>query len=394
MRTLPSLLLLLLLLAGGCARRPETIRIAVFNIRELSTDVLTATDKRGRGVEPQAVAAARVIQRVRPDILVINEIDHDYSTPQAAQDLALNLRRFQEHYLAHGPDPIRYDHAFAAPCNTGIPSGADLGRDGKVSTAEDAGSRGYADDCFGYGEYPGQYSMGVLSRLPVDAERARSWRRLLWRDMPGNNLPPGHFDESQLAALRLSSKSHWAVPVLAGGGVIHLVVAHPTPQGFDGPEDRNGRRNWDEARLVADIIGGAGWLVDDLGAPGGLGPEEEFVVLGDMNADPRRGTRIGGRTAIDQILAHPRVQDVSALQSSAGALRERAPGQPELHEFNTFGDRDGSRYDYALPSRGLAVRGAGVHWPSPLDDPDGAITAEFASDHRLVWVDVEAPGAP
>ena len=36
--------------------------------------------------------------------------------------------------------------------------------------------------------------------------------------------------------------------------VVHFLVSHPTPPVFDGPEDRNGTRNFDEIRFWADYI--------------------------------------------------------------------------------------------------------------------------------------------
>ncbi len=54
--------------------------------------------------------------------------------------------------------------------------------------------------------------------------------------------------------LRLSSKSHWDIPLQIGGAIVHVLTAHPTPPVFDGPEDRNGCRNHDEIRLWSDYI--------------------------------------------------------------------------------------------------------------------------------------------
>jgi hypothetical protein len=60
--------------------------------------------------------------------------------------------------------------------------------------------------------------------------------------------------------LRLSSKSLWDVPVnipLAPGAskVVHMLLHHPTPPAFDGPEGRNLLRNHDEIRMAADYVG-------------------------------------------------------------------------------------------------------------------------------------------
>jgi len=78
---------------------PSSVRIATFNIEELSTEALTSVDTAGKGIDPQAMAAADVIRRVRPDILVLNEIDLDWDHPE---DPTLNARRFADAYLARG----------------------------------------------------------------------------------------------------------------------------------------------------------------------------------------------------------------------------------------------------------------------------------------------------
>ena len=111
----------------GSAAAAPTVRLAVFNIWELSTAKITAVDAEGRGNDAQARAAAEIIQRVRPDVLVINEIDHDYDS-LAEGGYALNARRFADNYLATGGAPLEYEHAWAGPSNTGILSGMDLGR--------------------------------------------------------------------------------------------------------------------------------------------------------------------------------------------------------------------------------------------------------------------------
>ncbi|MFH0983033.1 MAG: endonuclease/exonuclease/phosphatase family protein, partial [Planctomycetota bacterium] len=160
---------------------------------------------------------------------------------------------------------------------------------------------------------------------------------------------------------------------------------HPTPPVFDGVEDQNGRRNFDEIRLWADYIAGgdrAAYLVDDQGRRGGLAPEASFVILGDLNADPVKGERAYGRAAIDQLLKLPRVQDPQPRRP--GIAEAPGPQSSELFKTADFG-----RLDYVLPSADLRVVAAGVFWPQPGDplhrlvaDPDPS------SDHRLVWVDI------
>jgi hypothetical protein len=357
-----------------------TVRVAIFNIWQLSTAKLTDTDEAGAGLDEQARAAATIVQRVRPDVLVINEIDHDYDTPDAG--LELNAERFARAYLATGESPIEYPYAWAAANNTGILSGADLNADAYVATAADVGSRAHGDDSYGYGEYPGQYSMAVLSRHPVDTAGVRSFRELLWRDLPGHHIPEDFYPPETLEVLRLSSKSHQDVPISVDGHRLHLLMSHPTPPVFDGDEDRNGRRNFDEIRLWALYLNGDGGLVDDQGTAGGIEPGASFVILGDLNARPDElDSNYDGMPPIAQLLGHPRVTDTARWAISAGAPADAPEATTE------FGGR-GARIDYVLPSSELVVLDGGVYWPDAQLDGEGNDLAKRASDHRLVWMDL------
>jgi endonuclease/exonuclease/phosphatase family metal-dependent hydrolase len=385
-----------LALAGGVAttrppgdeeQAPGGVRIALFNIRELRAGKIARTDERGVGVHPQLRAAARIIQRVKPDVLVLQEID--LYLDGDAVDLGRLARRFAEAYLGTGDDPIDYPFAFAAPSNTGQLTGIDLDRDGHVAGEADRGSRAHGNDSFGYGTYPGEYAMAVLSRLPLLADEARTFQKLLWRDLPGNHIPAGVYAPEALAVVRLSSKSHWDLPVRCGDRRLHLLVSHPTPTGFDGEEDRNGRRNFDEIKLWVDYLDDSEVLVDDRGRRGGYGSGEPFVIVGDLNARPDEERSIyDGKTAIAQLLEHPRVQDTGQLAVSRGALQDRPAGPPGYLERATAEFRGGVRIDYVLPSVDLEVTGGGVFWPAADADPEGHAWAEAASDHRLVWIDL------
>ncbi len=372
------------------AEQARTVRVAAFNIWELSREKLDQSSATGVWDHPQLRSAAEIVQRVRPDVLLLNEIDFDAEEQQ-------NARLFVERYLAvgqGGQEPIDYSHVFFEPSNTGVPSGHDLDNDGKNDGPADA---------YGFGRYPGQYAMALLSRLPIDSDGARTFQQLLWRDMPGHLIPDGRdgrpefYSPEEIEILRLSSKSHWDVPVSVGGRTLHVLASHPTPPVFDGEEDHNGRRNFDEIRLWADYLTGgeaAGppeggqrntYIVDDAGLPGALPAGAHFVILGDLNADPTRDTTYG-RTAISQLLDHPRVQDPRPKGAGGAAVDRPYDGPGELRTA-PYG-----RIDYVLPSRTLDVKDAGVFWPGP-DDPlrplvDGD---KKASDHALVWVDLRFP---
>ncbi len=370
----------------------RTLRVATYNIEELSTEQLTELGSEGAGSAPQPLAAAAIIQQVRPDILILNEVD----LPADGEPLR-NAQRFAANYLAWGDGAIDYPYAFAAASNTGLLSGYDLDGDGKSATPGDLGTRAYGGDSFGFGIYPGQYAMAVLSRYPLLADQVRTFQYFLWRDLPGHHIPPGFFEGGAEEVLRLSSKSHWDLPVQLGanhgGGLLHLFVSHPTPPVFDGPEDRNGRRNFDEIKFWVDYLADSPELYDDEGLPGGYRLDHPFVIAGDLNASPGvapDATQPGydGVTAIGQLLDHPRIQDTGAVCVSQGALAERTAGPPEFAECSTAAFLGGRRVDYVLPSSNLKVHGGGVFWPSEEEDAASRALAERASDHRLVWVDL------
>jgi len=363
----------------------QTVRVATYNTSlfrpapgGLLADLSTPDNA-------QARAVAEVIRRVDPDILLLNEFDYSPGSPSGV-DL------FRTNYLAaEGPGgpPVHYPCAFTAPANTGVPSGFDLDGDGAAAGPQDA---------FGYGAFEGQYGMALLSKYPVDAAGVRTFAKFRWQDMPGNLMPEGFCSGPVRAVLRLSSKSHWDVPVTVAGHILHVLASHPCPPAFDGPEQRNIRRNHDEIRLWADYVSGgarAGYLYDDAGRAGGLPPGERFVVLGDLNADPQDGRSWPG--AAGQLLRHPLIQD--PRPASAGAVESaRLQGGANVYHLSDprldtadFGRRTGNlRVDYVLPSKDLAVAGAGVFWPR-RGEPGAELAGRFpfpASDHRLVWVDL------
>jgi hypothetical protein len=237
----------------------------------------------------KARAVAETVQRVRPDVLLVNEFDHDPS----GRALELFARKYLEHGW-NGAAGVEYPYTYTAPVNTGVASGADLNGDGRVVTGP--GSDAYAGDAFGFGRFPGQYGMAVLSRYPLDAARARTFRLLPRAAMPGALVPVDpdsgepFLSPQAWATARLSSKSHWDLPVDAGWDrPVHLLASHPTPPAFDGRERRNVLRNHDEIRFWADYLtpGADGYVRDDAGAAGGLAPDVPFVLAGDLNADPR-----------------------------------------------------------------------------------------------------------
>lgn len=376
------------------ARKPSSVNAEGPTLRVATYNTSLFTDRPGglvqdlEGGSEQARQIAAVLQRMRPDVVLLNEFDFDPA--HRAADL------FQQRYLEQGQpgggDPLHYPHRYLAEVNTGVPSGLDLDGDGQVGSE----GRARGNDAWGYGLHPGQYGMLVLSRYPLDLAQVRTFRLLRWSAMPGALRPMqpetglSFHPDPVWQQLRLSSKSHWDIPIEWTHGTVHLLASHPTPPVFDGPEDRNGRRNHDEIRLWADYVsaGPHEWLCDDQGRCGGLASDASFVVLGDLNADPVDGDSTGN--AIDQLLRHPRIDDREPPRSE-GAVQQAARhglsqrGDPATHTGD-FGPRTGTlRLDYVLPSSDLRVVDRGVFWPR--EGEPGAEEAG-ASDHRLVWIDI------
>jgi endonuclease/exonuclease/phosphatase family metal-dependent hydrolase len=372
-------------IGGATNAAPDSVRVALFNIRELSGQKLDEVAADGSGANAQLRAAAEIVRRIRPDILVINEIDHDMD----GASLDGWARRFAALYLAAGENGVAYPYSFVAPNNTGVLSGLDLNADGVSSQPDDQGLREYGEDAFGFGTYPGQYSMVVLSSVPLDADRARTFQRFRWTDLPNSHMPDGFYSMASRETLRLSSKSHWDIPARLPGHTLRLLVSHPTPPVFDGDEDRNGRRNFDEIGFWSAYLDDSPWLYDDRGVNGGYNSDEAFLIIGDLNARPDASDGVyEGKPAVQQLLQHARVQDTGGRLTSAGALAGREPGPPSYLERSTAVFSGGWRLDYLLPSTDVTVADGGVFWPDPGEDPEAAALAEAASDHRLIWLDL------
>jgi hypothetical protein len=378
---------------------PTPVRFATFNASlnrfnagDLVADLSTPDNA-------QANTIAEIIQRNRPDVLLINEFDYD---DQGGAYDSLSAQLFQDNYLSeahNGAEPIYYPYRFVMPSNTGIPSGRDFNKNGSTTDP---------DDAFGFGFFPGQYGMAVYSMFPIDYEHARTFQTFLWKDMPGAMLPiepttgESWYDEGDLAVFRLSSKSHWDVPILIDGKTVHFLTSHPTPPTFDGAEDRNGTRNNDEIRFWADYIipSRSSYIYDDQGKYGGITPGDAFVIAGDQNSDPFDGDSVPG--SIQQLLDHPLVNTRVTPDSEGGpeqALLQDAANDTHLGDpaFDTADFSDAApgnlRADYVLPRKQLRILDAGVFWPLE-SDPLFSLVGTYpfpSSDHRLVWVDVTVP---
>ena len=374
------------------------LRVATYNLSlnrnvegQLVTDLSTTTNA-------QAKTVAEIIQRANPDIVLLNEFDFD------AEGEAADL--FRENYLEvsqGGADPVVYPYAYVAPSNTGIASGFDLNNNGAIVTTP--GAPGYGDDAFGFGAFEGQFGMAVLSKYPIDVDAVRTFQNFLWKDMPGALLPDDPntaapadwYSAEELAVFRLSSKSHWDVPIDVNGRTVHALVSHPTPPTFDGLEDRNGKRNHDEIRFWADYVTPgttARYIYDDAGATGR--PQARRVVR-----DPRRPERrparrrLGGpgdRPAARPPAHHRPAADLRGCRRGRGAAGRREPhapgrpgarhrrlqrqpgaGQPACRLRAAVARPAGTRRGGVLAGAGRPAVGAHGHVPVPVERPPARV---------------------
>jgi hypothetical protein len=298
----------------------------------------------------------QVLGRLNADILVLTSIDYDHNL------VALNA--LADAVAGFGAP---YPYRFALRPNSGHQTGLDLDGDGRFGEPEDAQ---------GYGRFSGQGGPAILSRFPIDKKTVRDFSAYLWADLPGALLPDG-MPGPVKAVQRLPTNAHWEVALtLPGDQRLSLLVWHATPPVFDGPEDRNGRRNHDEAAFWQKLIEGA------LQVPP---PTAPFVLIGDANLDPFDGD--GLPAAITALLRHPALQD----PAPAGTSTRTDPGHRGDPRLDTayFDQTGGLRVDYIMPSAGLRVTAAGVLWPEDTEPITATLAA--ASRHRPVWVDIARP---
>lgn len=347
MRAVLALAAALLALPAGA----EPLRIATFSpdLSRKGPGLLLRDIESGK--DKQVAAVVQVIRAAGPDVILLTGFDWDH-----------DMRALTAFAAALADAGADYPHLYAARPNSGLATGIDLDGDGR---------KGTGDDAQGFGMFMGEGGMALLSRHPVDLVEDHT--DFLWRDLPGHIMPPLPADAVEVQ--RLSSTAHWHLTVTAHGQPLHLLAYAATPPVFDGPEDRNGRRNHDETVFWLDRL-----------------PDAPFVVLGDTNLDPQDSE--GRHQAMEALFT--RVQDPRpaseggrlAPQDGANATHK---GDPALDTAVwPAADGPGSlRVDYVLPSADLTVLDSGVFWPAPGDAMSDTVAT--ASRHRLVWVDIDWP---
>lgn len=284
----------------------------------------------------EVTATLRIIAEADADLLLLQNVDWD-AEAQILKALA---------------QATGYRYMLSTRPNSGVATGLDLDGDGRLAEAEDA---------MGYGRFAGQGGMAVLSRVPLTQEADLS--ATLWKDLPGSLSQ----DPPDIAAIqRLASVAHWVVTLETPS--LRIFTLHAQTPVFDGPEDRNGRRNHDEiARFIP--------LIDASDRP--------VILAGNLNLDPIDGE--GRQEVLHHLLEHPRLQDPAPR--STGAVAAADPdhrGDPATDTADWPDGKPGNlRVSYILPDTALTVVDSGVLWSQPHH--------AAAGPHRLVWVDIAIP---
>lgn len=287
---------------------------------------------------PKVQSTSRTIVQYRPDILIIQSFDYDAQFA-ALKALALLLNRAE----------LDLAYLYAPRPNTGIPTGFDIDGNGRTNDPRDAQ---------GYGRFPGQAGIAVLSRYPIDQDAVETFSHLLWKATTQFDEIESFLPREAIAIQRLASVAYAAIPFTINDKKLWVLTHHATPPVFDGPEDRNGHRNADENLF---------WL----GQLSSKRYDAPYVLAAQMNVDPFLGE--GHHHVISDILTSNLLNDPfeNWPHSDAHTVTYHSPGPGNL------------RVSYVLPSPDLEVISAGLSPPF-----EGQTDS---SRHRLVWIDVALP---
>ncbi len=363
---------------------------------------------------------AAIIQKNKPDVLVLNEFNNDGNGENKEI-----IKLFQDNYLSIGQsmnsidggdtlEPIEYPFFETYGTNTGLNSNMDLDNDGKINSGP--------IDAFGFGYYHGHYAFGLMSKYEIDSENTRTFQNFKWKDLPNSKIPKIEEDNGKIPLgmklgddwftqkewnnFRLSSKNHVDVPIKIKVGNktknIHLLISHPTPPVFEvGGTKTNLYRNMAEVRFWKEYIENNSTLYDDDGKFGGInGLKEKFIILGDLNADNLSGNSStqpeGLLNLLNSNLINQDIVDGPLMPiSNGGKNEENNNGHPKPETRTSV---FGLRVDWVIPSNNLKVINSGVYWQDKneegrllFNDPrigKYGNSKEVSSDHRFVWTTI------
>lgn len=321
------------LLVDPAARQ---VRVATFdvNLRGQQPGALAADLAGGGNLNAERVAKS--IQQADADIVLLTGFDADETA----------ARTLNDEYLLHPQDDERavdYPYVYAGPSNKGAPSGADLDKDKVV---------GGPGDAWGYGDFPGQGSMVLLSKHPIDEDRVQTVTKQRWSQVPGNSISEAGLSGAIAQAMPVMESGLWDVPVEVAGSTVRIIAVQ-ADHGED-PVSYAVPRHRDQLRVVGDWVSGAAYLQDDEDWPAVA--TEPYVVLGEL-----------GEGALEN--------------PESSILRE---------QLGSNGQRENNDVNYILPAEALkiarqgAIRDQQLSAPVPSQDP-----SSVARTPELLWSDLK-----
>ncbi|WP_061038212.1 endonuclease/exonuclease/phosphatase family protein [Vibrio coralliirubri] len=423
--------------------QPEEVKIATYNLsfdratfQDLVTEMqiepsaqatlvsdyldntISAADKETAAKVIQIRNVAAVIQKNRPDVLMMAEFNNDGTgTDKSA------LEGFQKNYLSVAQsiegaggdanlEPISYPYFESYSTNTGLLNefGFDLDNDGTPGTLP--------GDAWGFGFYHGQYAFALMSKYEIDTANTRTFQEFKWKDLEGatiptitvcdgsNTIPAGMscgdewYSAEEWEEVRLSSKNHVDAPILIptkdGTETVHLLMSHPTPPAFD--VGKNIDQNAAEVDFWHQYIQNKSFIYDDSGKTGGLEQGKHFVMMGDQNLDPVDGDGISSvmQDLHNDALVNQDVTNGSLYPTSYGAAEHAVDKSSSHPQPNRITSTFGLAVDYALPSASLNIVESGVYWSASYEEGrklfndsrigDYGNGKDVSSDHRMIWV--------
>ena len=202
----------------------------------------------------------------------------------------------------------------------------------------------------GYGDFHGDGAVVVLSRYEItQVHDLQDWTCAQVQC---------HFDTDP--SMVLSSRLMGMAGIMGPTGPMWIGITHATPPVFDGPEDRNGWRNFDQLMFWRDVLDRRYDL-----------PRPDVIAL-LANIDPAVGE--GTKEGIQTVITDPRLRD-SAPQGCHYLL-----GCSSVTAYWPVPGPGAMRTYYLLPAREWAIVQSGLSWGTPSPDE---------SRHALVWMQLE-----
>lgn len=373
----------------------ESLRVATVNAG-LSEDEEGALAERLEGGQDEAAQMlARNIQKTRPDVLLITDIDTDTHVADIFKDQYLAEAQTDGEAGSKALSPLDYRYVYAASTNAGVQSGADLNGNG---------STGDAGDAFGVGHFEGQRSMILYSRYPIKQDEVRTFNDLIWSELPGNSLDTEKYSKLVRSVLPLNSTSLWDVPLDVDGETVHVVATGLTP---DQGEGADADRRLDQLRFLNMYLSDSDELrdlTDDAGAYGGLEKDANAVVLGalgpdaeslDDNAEQKR------QDAADELETFLDSDELDVAKPSSAGAQCKDDASLQIRTILDFvcatqyATRIGggtSRSDYVAAANGSTISESGIEAALSRAVAEkssaGTSSAASAGARRIVWADV------